>query len=57
MKNINRKIEKCTWKTLVEAKGTSMIEPNKKLIYCRDKCNGYDIRKDCYYTVPKGQGF
>ena len=56
MKNINRKLEKCTWKVLVENKGTSMQSANGKLLYCRDHCTGYAITKDCYYTTPKGLG-
>lgn len=56
MKNINKKIEKCTWKKLVEQRGTSTIRPNSKLKYCMEQCEGYDTRKDCYYVV-RGQGF
>lgn len=54
MKNINARIEKCTWKKLVEAKGTSMQSPNERLLYCRDHCEGYDIRKPCYYVTGRG---
>ena len=53
MKNINAKIEKCTWKILVEAKGTSMIRPNAKLEYCRDNCEGYNTLCEGYYVVAK----
>jgi len=52
MKNINARIEKCTWKKLVEAKGERTL--SEKLDYCKNNCEGYDTTKHCYYVIFKG---
>lgn len=46
----------CAWKEIVEQRGSTMDNANKKLLICRDRCNGYgliDQAYDCqtYYNL------
>jgi len=50
---LENKTLKCEWKKLSE---TKIRNPNGRLIYCRDKCDGYQKDKFCYYIV-NGMGF
>ena len=49
-RNLEKKVKKCRWKTIVENNGSTMKNPNKYLIFCRDKCDGFKI--NCENYIP-----
>jgi len=31
----------CVWKGIIQKRGSTMINPNERLMLCKDRCDGY----------------